>query len=104
MPVLENTTINISDLHYNDNFTYHYTGGITLAALELWPEAEEYFEICVTSLGTYPWALQMEDEVEAGSADISGQGSFPSPVLPPSYLRGYWTDITSYHALINAHP
>ena len=29
------------------------------------------------------------EEVEAGSADISGQGSFPSPVLPLSYLRGY---------------
>jgi hypothetical protein len=31
-----------------------------LAALKRWAEAEEYFEICVTSPGTYPAALQME--------------------------------------------
>ena len=31
-----------------------------MAALKRWAEAEEYFEICVTSPGTYPAALQME--------------------------------------------
>ena len=48
------------ELHYSDNLSYHYTGGIALAALKRWAEAEEYFEICVTSPGTYPAALQME--------------------------------------------
>jgi COP9 signalosome complex subunit 3 len=48
------------DLHYTDNLSYHYTGGIALAALKRWKEAEEFFEICVTSPGNYPAALQME--------------------------------------------
>jgi COP9 signalosome complex subunit 3 len=48
------------ELHYSDNLSYHYTGGIALAALKRWAEAEEYFEICVTSPGTYPAALQLE--------------------------------------------
>lgn len=48
------------DLNYNDNLSYHYTGGIALAALKRWADAEEYFEICVTSPGTCPAALQME--------------------------------------------
>lgn len=52
--------MNLSDLHFNDNLTYHYAGGIVLAALGHWAEAEEFFEICVTSPGTYPAALQFE--------------------------------------------
>jgi hypothetical protein len=47
-------------LHYNDNLVYHYTGGIALAALKRWPEAEEFFEICVSSPGQSPAAIQME--------------------------------------------
>ena len=31
-----------------------------LAALKRWKEAEEFFEICATSPGNYPAALQME--------------------------------------------
>ena len=108
-------------MHSNDNLTYHYAGGIALAALKHCPEAKEYLEICVTSPGTYPrrcrWRLE---EVEAVSADINGEGSFPSPLLSLSYLRGYRTDITpfeihhplliclfkstSHHAFINAYP
>jgi len=60
-PITEIDTNTLSpDLTYNDNLTYHYTGGIVLAALKKWKEAEEYFEICVTSPGSYPAALQME--------------------------------------------
>ncbi|PPR06466.1 hypothetical protein CVT24_002608 [Panaeolus cyanescens] len=57
------TNIDLSlspDLTYQDNLIYHYTGGIALAALKKWSEAEEYFEICVTSPGNHPAALQFE--------------------------------------------
>jgi hypothetical protein len=49
-----------------------------LAALKKWirKEAEEFFEICVTSPGNYPAALQIE--VETRSADFYRQGTiFP---------------------------
>ncbi|EDR06855.1 uncharacterized protein LACBIDRAFT_328616 [Laccaria bicolor S238N-H82] len=61
-----NVDINISDLHYNVDLTYHYAGGIALAALKRWPEAEEYFEIPRRCR----WGFE---DVEAGSADIQGQ-------------------------------
>ena len=51
---------NLSDLSYNDNLVYHYTGGIALAALKRWSEAEEFFEICVSSPGQVPAAVQLE--------------------------------------------
>lgn len=35
-------------------------GGIALTALKRYPEAEEYFEICVSSPGAAATALQME--------------------------------------------
>lgn len=65
LPILRHHITNIDmnicpDLTYNDNLTYHYAGGIALAALKAWKEAEEFFEICVTSPGTYPAALQLE--------------------------------------------
>ncbi len=66
LPVLQHPITNIDtnvispDLTYNDNLIYHYTGGIALAALKRWKEAEEYFEICATSPGLVPAGLQME--------------------------------------------
>ncbi|EGO03156.1 hypothetical protein SERLA73DRAFT_174596 [Serpula lacrymans var. lacrymans S7.3] len=64
LPVLSHpiTTIDttLSDIHYNDNLVYHYAGGMALAALKRWSEAEEFFEICVTSPGQVPAAIQME--------------------------------------------
>lgn len=64
LSVLEHPITNIdthlSDLHYNDNLIYHYTGGVILAMLKRWSEAEEFFEICATAPGTVPAALQME--------------------------------------------
>ena len=66
LPVLQYPITNIDtnvispDLTYNDNLIYHYTGGIALAALKRWKEAEEYFEICATSPGLVPAGLQME--------------------------------------------
>jgi COP9 signalosome complex subunit 3 len=50
----------LSDLTYNDNLVYHYTGGIALAALKRWNQAEEFFEICASSPGHMPAAIQLE--------------------------------------------
>ncbi|KAM5541026.1 hypothetical protein V8D89_005337 [Ganoderma adspersum] len=50
----------LSDLTYNDNLIYHYAGGIALAALKRWPQAEEFFEICVTAPAQVPAAIQLE--------------------------------------------
>ena len=56
-----NIDIKLSDLTYNDNLVYHYAGGIALAALKKWREAEEFFEICATAPSTStPAALQLE--------------------------------------------
>lgn len=52
--------LRISDLTYNDNLVYHYAGGVALAALKRWHEAEEFFEICATAPGTAPAAIQYE--------------------------------------------
>jgi len=64
LPVLSvpitNIDTSLSDLHYNDNLTYHYTGGCALAALKQWSEAEEFFEICASSPGVVPSAIQLE--------------------------------------------
>ncbi|KAI0350548.1 hypothetical protein OH77DRAFT_1463574 [Trametes cingulata] len=50
----------ISDLHYNDNLVYHYSGGVALGALKRWREAEEFFEICVSAPAQVPAAIQLE--------------------------------------------
>ena len=50
----------LSDLTYNDNLVYHYAGGIALAALKRWNQAEEFFEICASSPGHMPAAIQLE--------------------------------------------
>ncbi|KAI1791382.1 hypothetical protein LXA43DRAFT_1011288 [Ganoderma leucocontextum] len=64
LPVLSHpiTSINttLSDLTYNDNLIYHYAGGIALAALKRWQQAEEFFEICVTAPAHVPAAIQLE--------------------------------------------
>lgn len=50
----------LGDLHYNDNLVYHYAGGMVFAALKRWEEAEEFFEICVSSPAQVPAAIQLE--------------------------------------------
>jgi len=50
----------LGDLHYNDNLVYHYAGGMVFAALKKWEEAEEFFEICVSSPAQVPAAIQLE--------------------------------------------
>lgn len=50
----------LSELHYNDNLLYHYAGGIVFGVLKRWKEAEEFFEIVVTSPAQVPAAIQFE--------------------------------------------
>lgn len=50
----------VSDLHYSDNLVYHYSGGIALAALKRWRDAEDFFEVCATAPGQVTAALQLE--------------------------------------------
>lgn len=50
----------VSDLHYNDNLVYHYSGGMALGALKRWREAEEFFELCVSAPAQVPAAIQLE--------------------------------------------
>jgi len=50
-------------LSYLDNLVYHYLGGILLAMMKKWLQAEEFFEICATSPTQGPStisALQLE--------------------------------------------
>lgn len=64
LPVLEVPVtlidMSLSDLHYSDSLVYHYAGGVALAALKRWREAEDFFEICVTAPGQAAAALQLE--------------------------------------------
>jgi COP9 signalosome complex subunit 3 len=48
------------DLCYNDNLIYHYAGGMALAALKRWAEAEEFFEMVASAPGQVPSAIQLE--------------------------------------------
>ncbi|PPQ65794.1 hypothetical protein CVT26_000379 [Gymnopilus dilepis] len=109
LPVLSNPVTDIDtslspDLHYNDNLTYHYCGGIALAALKKWKDAEEFFEICVTSPGTYPAALQMEALKKLRLVQLISTGK----VTPlPRYAHPLLTRLfknTPYQAFINAYP
>lgn len=59
VPITE-IDISLGDLHYNDNLVYHYAGGMAFAALKRWEEAEEFFEICVSSPAQVPAAIQLE--------------------------------------------
>jgi len=59
VPIMHIET-SLSDINYNDNLQYHYAGGVALAALKMWKEAEEFFEICVCAPGQVPAAIQLE--------------------------------------------
>ncbi|KAF8157194.1 hypothetical protein B0H34DRAFT_712647 [Crassisporium funariophilum] len=109
LPVLAQFITNVDtsispDLHYTDNLAYHYTGGVALAALKRWREAEEYFEICVTSPGTYPAALQMEALKKLRLVQLISTGKISN--LPkythPLLIRLFKN--TSYQVFINAYP
>ncbi|KAF9553594.1 hypothetical protein CPC08DRAFT_224462 [Agrocybe pediades] len=104
-PITEIDTTNVSpDLTYNDNLTYHYLGGVALAALKKWKEAEEYFEICVTSPGTYPSGLQMEALKKLRLVQLISCGKISGlPKYTNSHLLRLFKH-TPYNAFISAYP
>jgi len=97
---------------------------VALAALKKWKEAEEFFEICVTSPGNYPAALQMEALKKLRLVQLISTGkvrflnvSFPSTILCahenkqvsslPKYTNSLLLRLfknTPYNAFINAYP
>ncbi|KAF7347207.1 PCI domain-containing protein [Mycena venus] len=108
LPVLAvpiaNVNTSLSELTYNDNLMYHYLGGIVLAVLKKWAEAEEYFEICVTAPGAVPAALQLEALKKLRLVQLISRGEvLPLPkyahsALPRIFKNSIYTD------LINAYP
>lgn len=85
IPVTE-IDISLGDLHYNDNLVYHYAGGMAFAALKKWEEAEEFFEICVSSPAQVPAAIQFEaykkltlvQLISRGTVSLSSLVAWPS--------------------------
>jgi COP9 signalosome complex subunit 3 len=69
----------LSDLCYNDNLVYHYVGGIALAALKNWARAEDFFEICVSSPGHVPAAIQMEALKKLVLVQLISRGKVNAP-------------------------
>lgn len=65
----------LADLHYNDNLVYHYAGGMAFAALKRWEEAEEFFEICVSSPAQVPAAIQFEAYKKLTLVQLISRGS-----------------------------
>jgi COP9 signalosome complex subunit 3 len=113
---------NLSDLTYNDNLVYHYTGGIALAALKRWSEAEEFFETCVSGPGQAPAAIQMEALKKLVLVQLISRGkvsclswtsfnpcSWPSmqTINPPKYTHPNLLRLfksTPYMTLVNSYP
>ncbi|KAG2003486.1 hypothetical protein CC2G_004086 [Coprinopsis cinerea AmutBmut pab1-1] len=108
LPILEvpisNIDTNLSELTYNDNLTYHYTGGIIFAMLKRWKEAEEFFQIVVTAPSTYPSSLQMEalKKMSIGQLIWKGKVSPLPKYTHPLLVRQFKS--TPYQAFINAYP
>jgi COP9 signalosome complex subunit 3 len=69
---------------------YHYMGGVVLAVLKKWAEAEEYFEICVTAPGAVPAALQLEALKKLRLVQLISRGE-----VSANFLRSYRCDSMS---------
>ncbi|KAF7770561.1 hypothetical protein Agabi119p4_6535 [Agaricus bisporus var. burnettii] len=98
------TNIDTTDMHYTDNLIYHYVGGIALAALKQWSNAEEFFEICVTSPGLTPSAIQFEALKKMRLVQLISKGKMcplPKYVLPG--LSRMFKD-SPYSSFVNAYP
>ncbi|KAJ7583667.1 hypothetical protein C8J56DRAFT_831019 [Mycena floridula] len=109
LPVLANNVTEIDltispDLNYVDNLAYHYLGGIALTALKRWSEAEDFFEICVTSPGNVPAALQMEALKKLRLVQLISKGQIsPLPKYTNQTLLRIFKN-TPYNNFINAYP
>ncbi|KAH0578339.1 hypothetical protein H2248_003953 [Termitomyces sp. 'cryptogamus'] len=109
IPVLENPITNINtalspDLTYSDSLTYHYLGGIAFASLRRWAEAQEYFEIALSTPGHVPSALQLEALKKLKLVQLIATGKtaplpkYIHPLLPRLFKN------SPYHAFVNAYP
>ncbi len=115
LPVLSTPILHIetsvSPLTYNDNLIYHYAGGIALGALKKWREAEEFFEICASSPGQAPAAIQLEALKKLTLVQLILYGKVKSLNLlkllrcnlwyrrfhPPSTLTRFWSGCRRVH-------
>ncbi|KIL59923.1 hypothetical protein M378DRAFT_131069 [Amanita muscaria Koide BX008] len=108
LPILQTPITNIdthlSNLSYVDNLKYHYIGGIALAALERWEEAEDFFQICVGSPAMVPSAIQLEALKKLWLVQLIYRGKTSSL---PRYVHQNLSRMlknTAYQALTNAYP
>ncbi|KAI8996251.1 hypothetical protein BD414DRAFT_477249 [Trametes punicea] len=94
----------LSDLHYNDNLVYHYSGGIALGALKRWREAEEFFEICVTAPAQVPAAIQLEAYKKLVLVQLIQYGEIVSPPkhTHPSLIR--FLKASPYGTFVKMYP
>ena len=110
MQVLENPIIHVSDLHYNDNLTCYYTGGIALAILKHCQPEHLSLGLQMEALKT----LKMAQLISIGKvrsplpcfhcltyADIEQTSPLAKYTHP---LLIYLFKSTSYHAFISAYP
>jgi COP9 signalosome complex subunit 3 len=89
---------------YVDNLIYHYAGGIALAALKMWSKAEEFFEICVTSPGITPSAIQLEALKKMRLVQLIAKGKTETlPKYALQHLNRLFKG-TVYSAFVNAYP
>ncbi|KAG6876742.1 hypothetical protein C0992_011973 [Termitomyces sp. T32_za158] len=109
VPVLYNPITNIDtvlspDLTYNDSLIYHYLGGITFAALKRWTQAEEFFEIALSTPGHVPAALQLEALKKLKLVQLIATGkTAPLPKYThPLLLRLFKS--SPYSTFVNAYP
>ena len=75
----------LGDLHYNDNLLYHYAGGMVFAALKRWEEAEEFFEICVSSPAQVPAAIQLEAHKKLTLVQLISRGTVSLPGISATH-------------------
>ncbi|KAL7278794.1 hypothetical protein ACG7TL_007803 [Trametes sanguinea] len=94
----------LSDLHYNDNLVYHYSGGIALGALKRWREAEEFFEICVSAPAQVPAAIQLEAYKKLALVQLIQNGeTVPLPKYThPALVRLF--KASAYGAFVKMYP
>lgn len=94
------------DLHYTNNLIYHYLAGVSLAAVNKWTLAEDYFEVCITAPATAQTVsgIQLEALKKLKLVQLISSGS-ASPL--PKYTNGNLLKIfrnTAYNAFVEAYP
>ncbi|KIY73672.1 hypothetical protein CYLTODRAFT_386258 [Cylindrobasidium torrendii FP15055 ss-10] len=94
------------DLHYTDNLIYHYLAGVSLAAVNKWALAEDYFEVCITAPAAAQTisGIQLEALKKLKLVQLISSGN-ASPL--PKYTNGNLLKMfrnTAYHAFVEAYP